>query len=254
MKIFLLAFVLLFGCTQQDNIFYYYKGNSTALPVINKINDSTVNIFDEKNSGTGTIFKNTKTNTYILTCAHVIANRTRRYGTGFNISLVIRPFPASKITFLESIIKPILVKKSMWISGVESVHTQTAKIFYIDRINDICLLKVEGLFFGKEIVPYKNLIPIGTEVYHVGNLFGCLNYSVMQGIISHNSRGSFGDKIQVNIDTAGGCSGGGIFTKDTGEYVGMVRERAKSNVGLAMIIPIKKILRWIEVFDIEKDF
>ena len=252
MKVFLLAFLLLFGCaTQQNSMFYYYKGDSTALPVVEQITNSTVSVFDGKNAGTGTIFRYSKNNTYILTCAHIMSNRPRRHEV--NIMLMIGNYSPPKTTFIESIIKPILVKKSVWVSGVEYARTQNAKIFYIDRINDICLLKVDGAVFGTEIIFYKKLIPIGTEVYHVGNLFGSLNSSVTAGIISHNSRGLDGDKIQVNIDVSGGCSGGGIFTKDTGEYIGMVRERAKSNIGLAMIIPVKKILRWIEVFDIEKN-
>lgn len=258
-KLLMLFVLLLFGC--NSDFFYYYRGEAPALPVVQNIMDSTVAIYNDNNIGTGTILKKTNKNTYILTCAHIISpNYSKPFETIFDNFMKLsameltNPFAKNwNWDFLLSIQKPVIVKKSKWISGVQFTDAKNAKVFVIDRTNDICLLKVEGDFPGQEIKLYKNVIPIGTEVYHVGTLLGYLDYSVLSGIISHNSRGMFGEKIQVDIKATFGSSGGGIFTKDKGEYVGMVSEKSKSS-DATIIISVKKIQRWMEVFEIEKGF
>ena len=256
MKILLLILVLLLGCENKNDIFYYYDGESPALPIVRKISDSTVDILDNKNAGTGTILKKTKQYTYILTCAHIIANRKRKHTPIFDFKALGGYNISPNTSFFESIIKPILVKQTKWVNGMPYIHSSSADIFFLDRTNDICLLRVRGKIYGAEITPYSRgpVVPIGTEVYHVGNLLGSLNYSVTSGIISHNSRGLFGERIQAGITVTLGSSGGGIFVKNTGEYVGMVSAKAKYSDGIAIIIPIKKILKWLEVYNVERNF
>jgi len=256
MKILLLIFVLLLGCDKTNNMFYYYNGESPSLPIVRKISNSTVDIYDYKNAGTGTILKKTKEHAYILTCAHVIANRKRKHTPIFDFKALGQYNITPKTTFLESIIKPLLVKQTKWVDGLPITYSHSADIFFLDRSVDICILRINGKIYGEEISPYNNstVVPTGTEVYHVGNLFGSLNYSVTSGIISHNSRGLFGERIQVDIDVTFGSSGGGIFTKDKGEYVGMVTEKATRDSSIAIIIPIKKIIKWLEVYSVERNF
>lgn len=87
---------------------------------------------------------------------------------------------------------------------------------------------------------------IGREVYAVGNPLGEVNM-VTEGIICHNNRRVPWCKqrhLQTTCIGAPGSSGGGVFTADTGECVGLV-VRLSNATGILVVLPAKEIIAWL---------
>ena len=100
------------------------------------------------------------------------------------------------------------------------------------------------------------IIPIGTELYHVGSLLGQQGANSMtRGIMSKVGRvlnlGS-GDGVvfdQTTVTAFPGSSGGGVFLSersgdDAGKYVGMLVRGAGE--GFNFIVPVRRMNSWAE--------
>jgi len=102
------------------------------------------------------------------------------------------------------------------------------------------------------------LPPIGIELSHCGSLlgqFGANSYTT--GVLSQTGRTLSGKgasvKVfdQVTAVAFPGSSGGGMFLKKNGEYVGMLTQGVTQLQGFNFIVPMRRIHTWAKVAKIE---
>jgi len=100
--------------------------------------------------------------------------------------------------------------------------------------------------------------PIGVELAHCGSLlgqFGANSYTT--GVLSQTGRTlpmkGANVKVfdQVTAVAFPGSSGGGMFLKENGEYVGMLTQGVKKLQGFNFIVPIRRIHAWAKEAKIE---
>lgn len=148
--------------------------------------------------------------------------------------------------------KNITISKKKFTQSGYIKNEVKANVIAVDTLYDIAILKaldsdkldVDSVDFYSGV----DRIPIGTKVLHCGNILGVLPESLTEGIVSHNSRAS-GIYLQLDLYAFFGSSGGGIFKKDTGQCVGMVRSIYRPNVTMAMSIEFIRIWAKTRNFD-----
>lgn len=113
------------------------------------------------------------------------------------------------------------------------------------RIKKIDFLQANADFYLDEKAPI-----VGTEIYHVGSMFGVDNINtVLDGIISYKGRMKSGLEFdQSSVTAMPGSSGGGIFLK-SGPYIGMVD--SISGPGITFYTPVRRIRKWAKVANVE---
>ena len=100
--------------------------------------------------------------------------------------------------------------------------------------------------------------PIGVDLSHCGSLmgqFGANSYTT--GVLSQTGRTlpmkGANVKVfdQVTAVAFPGSSGGGIFLKDSGEYIGMLSQGVMKLQGFNFIVPVRRIQAWAKGGKIE---
>jgi S1-C subfamily serine protease len=100
--------------------------------------------------------------------------------------------------------------------------------------------------------------PIGVDLSHCGSLlgqFGANSYTT--GVLSQTGRTlpmkGANVKVfdQVTAVAFPGSSGGGMFLKDSGEYIGMLTQGVKKLQGFNFIVPVRRIHAWAKDSKIE---
>jgi len=130
---------------------------------------------------------------------------------------------------------------------------------------DLALLMVRKRGFVSASAEFylkgDEIVPIGTELFHVGSLLGQVgSNSMTRGIMSKVGRvldigqgeGTVFD--QTTVTAFPGSSGGGVFLsdkngEDSGKYVGMLVRGAGE--GFNFIVPIRRIHNWTKEVDAE---
>ena len=109
--------------------------------------------------------------------------------------------------------------------------------------------------FHKDI---NYLPPIGVELSHCGSLlgqFGAKSYTT--GVLSQTGRTlpmkGANVKVfdQVTTVSFPGSSGGGMYLKDSGLYIGMLTQGVKQLQGFNFIVPVRRIHAWAKASQIE---
>jgi len=93
------------------------------------------------------------------------------------------------------------------------------------------------------------IVPIGTELFHVGSLLGQRgSNSMTAGIVSQVGRilGKV-EYDQTTVTAFPGSSGGGVYLQ-SGEYVGMIVRGAGE--GFNLMVPVRRMERWAKEHDI----
>lgn len=93
---------------------------------------------------------------------------------------------------------------------------------------------------------------IGTELIHVGSLLGDIgSCSFTTGVISQvgrllalNDRYAEAVYDQTSAIAFPGSSGGGVFSQETGEYVGMLTAGIRDAQGFAWLVPVRRMRAW----------
>jgi len=134
-----------------------------------------------------------------------------------------------------------------------------------DEGEDLALLMVRKRGFVDASAEFylegDEMIPIGTELFHVGSLLGQVgSNSMTRGIMSKVGRvldigqgeGTVFD--QTTVTAFPGSSGGGVFLSDkngesSGKYVGMLVRGAGE--GFNFIVPIRRMHDWAKEVDAE---
>jgi len=185
--------------------------------------------------------------TFVWTCGHVI-DQLR------NIRTVIKNgMPTKVVEFPDIQIIKELVEGGRRVGEIKMDAT-VVKYSDADDGEDLALLMVRAKDYGKssavfylsETVP---VVPIGTELFHVGSLLGQMGANSMtSGIVSQVGR-TYGkvEFDQTTVTAFPGSSGGGVYLKN-GTYVGMIVRGAGE--GFNLMVPVRRMARWAKDHDI----
>jgi S1-C subfamily serine protease len=229
--------------------------SSTINPLVQKLQDVSVTIKANGAQGSGVLFTRKVGDcdvTYVWTAAHVVArNRKIRM-------VVINGTPKAVVEFEDAQIVQEFKQDGRRIGEIKM---EARVVRYSDAQNgeDLALLQVrKNNFVGPEttINFYDGEIPtIGTELYHVGSLLGQFgSNSLTTGVVSQIGRvldlGANGVIFdQTTVTAFPGSSGGGVFLKSDGRYVGMLVRGAGEQFNLT--VPVRRLRDWAKSSKIE---
>lgn len=182
--------------------------------------------------------------TFVWTAAHVVDNlrevRTVVNEAGTSIKV---------IEFKDAQIVKELVESGRRV-GEMKMDAKVIKYSDYDHGHDLALLMVRAKNYGKSgakfyLNPEEEIVPIGTQLFHVGSLLGQMGANSMtSGIVSQVGR--IKGKVefdQTTVTAFPGSSGGGVYLTN-GNYVGMLVRGAGENFNL--IVPIRRMKKWAE--------
>jgi S1-C subfamily serine protease len=185
--------------------------------------------------------------TFVWTCAHVVDNLR-------NIRTVIDDGQPKKLVEFDDVqIIKELVEGGRRVGEIKMDAT-VVKFSDADDGEDLALLMVRARDYGKASAKFylnkdEPIIPIGTQLFHVGSLLGQMGANSMtSGIISQVGR--IHGKVefdQTTVTAFPGSSGGGVYLQ-SGEYVGMIVRGAGE--GFNLMVPVRRIERWAKKHDI----
>jgi hypothetical protein len=232
----LAAFLLLCVPAMADDLI----GDLQAISVTIKAGDG---------QGSGTIFSREGVS-YIWTCAHVVeALRTTR-------KAIVNGGEKTVVEFKDAKIVQEFREDGRNV-GETSVFAQVIRYSDAEHGEDLALLKVRKkgftnnsvVFYADEAIP-----PIGTELYHVGSLLGQFgSNSLTAGLISQIGRILDEGKVfdQTTATSFPGSSGGGIYLKADGRYVGMLTQAVRNSEQFNFVVPIRRIRAWAKQANVE---
>lgn len=221
---------------------------------------ATVMIDAEGAYGTGVVFKN-KEYSFVWTDAHVVSDRQV-------VKKVIDPangLPKIVVSYLD-----VWAVTEDIEDGRKVAQTKTlAKIIRYDDAQDIALLMVYKKNYGTKSVKFEPGVPKqGDAVWHVGSFYGPVGHGSMSegtvasvGRLRREFQSTDTDAPypydQISCVAHKGSSGGGIFSKKTGNCLGLVTEFVgwSQNNGFThgafCITPSRRLIEWAKVNKVE---
>lgn len=193
---------------------------------------------------------------FVWTAAHVVSDlRTvRRIVTGDGDTKVLVQFREPQIVQE--------FKENGRRVGETKLDASVIKYSDADNGEDLALLMVRrknaypvtatAAFMSVDYVP-----AVGIEIAHCGSLlgqFGANSYTT--GVLSQVGRtlemegGQVRVFDQVTTVSFPGSSGGGMYRKETGEYVGMLTMGVKQLQGFNFMVPVRRIQIWAKVANV----
>ena len=181
---------------------------------------------------------------FVWTAAHVISSlRVQK-------TKIIAGKPLTVIEF-----KPVNIVKELYqddeLVGEVKMRAEVVKYSDAEEGHDLALLRVlKSNFVNASAKFYLNpkTPSQGTELYHMGSLLGQFgSNSLTDGIISsvgRKLRGLKGVFDQTTVTAQPGSSGGGVFLKSDGSYVGMLVRGVRGSDGFNFIVPVRRMLGW----------
>lgn len=129
-----------------------------------------------------------------------------------------------------------------------------ARIVKFSATEDLALLEVRKKGFLNQSATFylKPEIPaVGSELWHCGSPGGQSlgANSVTDGTVAQIGRtfeGEPGEYDQATVSSLPGSSGGGVFDKATGEYVGMLTMGLRGQDSFAYYIPVRRMKKWAD--------
>lgn len=180
--------------------------------------------------------------TFVWTCGHVVDNMRR-------IRTIIKGgVPVKVVEFGDVQIIKELVEEGRRVGEIKMDAT-VVKYSDADDGEDLALLMVRAKDYAKDSANFylsddhHGIVPIGTELFHVGSLLGQRgSNSMTAGIVSQVGR-TLGkvEYDQTTVTAFPGSSGGGVYLQD-GKYMGMLVRGAGENFNL--IVPVRRMVRW----------
>ncbi len=203
--------------------------------------------------GSGVIFsrkdKAGNTVNFVWTAAHVIDNlRTER-------KVIVNGAPRTVVTFKDAKVIKVIRQDGRKVGRLE-LDAEVVKYSDSEDGHDLALLRVRKLNFVTDSVTFyldKNIPKLGTDLWHVGSLLGQLgSNSMTDGIYSQTGRliPSLNKHVfdQTTVAAFPGSSGGGVYLKSDGRYVGMIVRGAGETFNL--IVPVRRMVAWAKKNDI----
>jgi hypothetical protein len=202
-------------------------------PVYAKLQGTSVLVNVGDGCGTGVLVTKQVgevTRSYVWTAGHVVVCLRQPDGTFKNPLIVHESREKGKLT------------------GKAQVEAKVIAYSDADNGEDLALLEVlednfRPLAVSATFDLEADILPVGTELIHVGCTLGLYN-SVSTGIISQTDRDLLRKGKMFDQTTCmgyPGSSGGGVFTAN-GTYIGMLTRGA--GPGLNFIVPMRRIVPW----------
>jgi S1-C subfamily serine protease len=187
--------------------------------------------------------------TFVWTAAHVVDNLR-------NVREVIDAGrPRKLVEFKDAQIVKELVESGRRVGEIK-MDASVIKYSDAEDGHDLALLMVRAKDYGKASARFHlnrdadGIIPISTELFHVGSLLGQMGANSMTtGIVSQVGR--IHGKVefdQTTVTAFPGSSGGGVYLRN-GTYVGMLVRGAGE--GFNLMVPIRRIKSWARKNDLE---
>lgn len=226
------------------------KASIDRQEIANHLQEISVTIKAEgrysKSEGSGVLITRTVEGeqvTFVWTCAHVI-DELRRVR-----SVIKNGAPVKVVEFPDVQIVKELVEDGRRVGEIKMDAT-VVKYSDADEGEDLALLMVRARDYGKDSAEFylndkEPIVPIGTELFHVGSLLGQMGANSMTaGIVSQVGR-TYGkvEYDQTTVTAFPGSSGGGVYLQD-GKYVGMIVRGAGE--GFNLMVPVRRMIRWAE--------
>lgn len=183
--------------------------------------------------------------TFVWTAAHVVDNLR-------SVREVVDEKGTTRklVEFKDAQIIKELVESGRRVGEIK-MDAKVIKYSDYDHGEDLALLMVRAKNYGKGSAKFHldgedgNIIPIGTQLFHVGSLLGQMGANSMTtGIVAQVGRTLSSGKVefdQTTVTAFPGSSGGGVFLQD-GQYVGMLVRGAGE--GFNFIVPIRRMHSW----------
>lgn len=227
-----------------------------ADPLVEKLQDISVTIQSGRSQGSGTMFTRKvgdDTVTYIWTAAHVVDNLRKMR------PVVINGNPKLVVEFEDAQVVQEFRQDGRCI-GERKMYARVIRYSDAQEGEDLALLEIRKrnfvpadtttAFYESDEAP-----DVGTELYHVGSLLGQLgSNSLTSGIMSQQGRvlalGANGVVFdQTTVTAFPGSSGGGVFLKGDGRYVGMLVRGAGEQFNF--IVPVRRLRAWAKSAKVE---
>lgn len=253
---FLLALVLVFALGTAT--FAAEAAPSASVP--SYLQDISVTVKAGRAQGSGTLVTRKigdDTVTFLWTAGHVVDNlRTIRKVVSAD----------GDVKILVEFRDPEIVQERHQSGrrvGQQTLDCKVIKYSDYDYGEDLAVLMVRlknayPLDISAKFHPDPNYVPpIGVDLSHCGSLlgqFGANSYTT--GVLSQTGRlleGSGANKPvfdQVTAVAFPGSSGGGMYLRDDGVYIGMLTQGVRALQGFNFIVPVRRIHAWAKEADI----
>lgn len=215
-----------------------------ADPTVQHLQAVSVTIRSGSSQGSGVMFTRGDT-TYVWTAAHVVDNlrKTR--------TVIVNGTPKVVVEFADASVVQEFRQDGRRI-GEAKMDARVIRYSDSEQGHDLALLEIRKRNFTAASVTFADsTIPeLGTDLYHVGSLLGQFgSNSLTTGVVSQIGRvlnlGANGVTFdQVSTPGFPGSSGGGVFRRDNGQYIGMLVRGAGET--FTFIVPIRRMRAWAD--------
>lgn len=225
---------------------------------VERLSDISVTIKTDRGQGSGTLFVRKHGDdqvAYVWTAAHVIEGLRK-----------VRPVIDTKtgtnkfvVEFKDAEIVQELNQDGRRIGEIK-MDAEVIRYSDAEQGHDLSILRVRkknfvpadqtATFYLGDKIPGQ-----GTELFHVGSLLGQVGAnSLTTGIVSQTGRVlKFGANAvifdQTTVTAFPGSSGGGVYLKDNGDYMGMLVRGAGETFNL--IVPVRRMREWAKKAGVE---
>ena len=215
----------------------------TAEEIPGYLQDISVTIHADGSQGSGVVVTRNSVN-YVLTAGHVVEHLRKTRS-------VIDPKTGHERTKIEfndaKVVKEVYDEDGR---SVGRLMMDAEVIRYSDHHNneDLALLRLRKKDFIHCTAHFdkKGAVPVGTDLLHVGSLLGQQgSNSLTTGVVSQTGR-VLNNTIYDQSTCAAfpGSSGGGLYRKADGSYVGMLVRGAGETFNL--YVPMRRISKWAD--------
>lgn len=218
--------------------------------LITDLQELSVTIKAGQSQGSGTIFTRDGVS-YCWTAAHVVDGlRKVRH-------VIVNGSDKTVVEFEDARIVQEFREAGRRIGEV-NMDAEVIRFSDADNGEDLALLRIRKRGFSAKSVVFHDddaPLPLGTDLLHVGSLLGQVGAnSLTQGIVSQIGRvvdvGATGKVFdQTTVTAFPGSSGGGVFLKSNGRYVGMLVRGAGEQFNLT--VPIRRMRAWAKSAGVE---
>ena len=232
--------------------------SSSQAQVVQKLLDISVTVKSGGSQGSGTLvtrkLPSGDTITFVWTAGHVV-DGLRKTRT------VVDPesgTPRAVVEFEDAQIVKEFTEDGRRI-GEQKFEARILRYSDSEQGEDLALLQVRKKNYttegGTEFYLDAAIPPIGTDLYHVGSLLGQFGAnSFTTGTMSQHGRvlnlGANGVIFdQTTVTAFPGSSGGGVFLKSDGRYVGMLVRGAGEQFNF--IVPARRLAGWAKKAKVE---
>jgi S1-C subfamily serine protease len=223
--------------------------SAAAQSVVPDLQAISVTIRAGGSQGSGVLFTRGE-RTFVWTAAHVVD------GLRHTRTVIVEGTPKLIVEFEDAKIVQEFKEDGRRI-GESVMDCRIVRYSDSEQGEDLALLEVRKHNFTTASARfYSGSIPeIGTELYHVGSLLGQFgansltagNVSQIGRVLDLKPGGTIFD--QTTVTAFPGSSGGGVFLKSNGEYVGMLVRGAGE--GFNFIVPIRRMRAWAQSAKVE---